>query len=367
VITNAAEIVRYDKRGALAERLGWDGVRRWLRFDQQLWEVVLPLFSGTLLVDGERRLWISAITSWYTSLQEDIGQRLGVAGNPTSSEMHGIKLLRSKSGALFVLGALLLLLFASAQNGWVAWVEGLLPPSFQAVLSLLAFSGALMLLPLAGWVANRPLRWVREFMPGMRWPYTVGAVGLGAVLLFVAGGGDLLPIPALNVGLLIWGAYVFGDALATLILPRSRSGRLLVIGAALLVAVALAAPQTMGLYYKNLGKINLKSGNYAAAAQAYARSLEFIPANQRRAAADSWNNLGLALYQQKQYRAATQAYQRAVDLLRQEPQSAERDQYGAALLFNRAWAKRQLGDQSWVQDLQSACGLADDFCRAPRQ
>jgi hypothetical protein len=92
-----------------------------------------------------------------------------------------------------------------------------------------------------------------------------------------------------------------------------------------------------------------------------------LPANQRRTAADSWNNLGLALYQQKQYRAAAQAYQRAAEQLLQEPQSAERDRYIGALLFNRAWAKRQLGDQSWGQDLQNACDLSADFCRAPRQ
>ena len=51
----------------------------------------------------------------------------------------------------------------------------------------------------------------------------VGAVGLAAVLLFVVGGGEALPVPALNVGLLLWGAYLLADALATMLLPRLRA------------------------------------------------------------------------------------------------------------------------------------------------
>src|SRR5262249_45298800 len=80
VITYPSEIARYDKTGALAERLPWEDIWRWLRFDQQLWARPLPLFSGTLLAaDDERRLRIEAITGWYTSLQEDIGQHLSAA------------------------------------------------------------------------------------------------------------------------------------------------------------------------------------------------------------------------------------------------------------------------------------------------
>ena len=135
--------------------------------------------------------------------------------------------------------------------------------------------------------------------------------------------------------------------------------------AALLIAGALAAPQTTALYYKQLGRVELHNQNYAAAARAYTQSLVFLPASQRRAAADSWNNLGISLYQARRYAEAAKAYERAATLLLQEPAGAERNRYIAALLFNRSLASRQAGDQRWTQDLQSACNLSAEFCQAP--
>lgn len=364
VITSPTEIAHYDSTGALAQRLRWDAIQGWLRFDQQLWRRTLPLFSGTLLTAAdERSLWIEAITGWYTSLQEDIGERLSAAGSRTVSESRGLRILRSAGGGLLVAGVALLLLFISGQNKWAEWLY-LLPPSIYAALAVLAFSGALVLIPLAYWLATCPLGWLREFQQGSRWPLVVGAVGLAAVLLFMIGGGEALPVPALNVGLLLWGAYLLAEALATL-LPRFRRVRLPLIAAALLIAGALAAPQTAALYYKQLGRANLHNQNYAAAARAYAQSLEFLPASQRRAAADSWNNLGISLYQARRYADAAQAYQRAAKLLLQEPADATRNRYVAALLFNRSLASRQAGDQGWTQDLQGACNLAAEFCQAP--
>jgi tetratricopeptide (TPR) repeat protein len=368
LITSATEIAHYDNRGMLVQRLPWDAVRRWMRFDQNLWARPLPLFSGTLLVSSDRRnVTIDGITGWYTSLQEDIGQRLSAAGNPSISEAWGFNILRSKSGALFALGTALLLLFISGQNEWAGWLYFLLPPSVYAALGLLAFSGALLLIPLAYWLAARPLAWVREFLPGDRWPYFVGATGLAAVGLYIFGGGEALPVPALNIGILLWGTYLFADALTTVLLPKLRWARLLMIAAALLAAVALAAPPATAFYYKNLGKAYLKTGNYTAAGQAYRQSLEFLSPNQRGAAADSWNNFGVALYQQKQYRAAAEAYSRAAELLLQEPASAERNQYVAALLYNRSWARRQIGDPNWSQDIQSSCAASAAFCRDVRR
>jgi hypothetical protein len=363
VITSPTEIAHYDSSGALAQRLRWDAIQGWRRFDQQLWRRTLPLFSGTLLTAaGERGLWVEAITGWYSSLQEDIGERLSTAGSRTVGEARGLRILRSTGGGLLVTGVALLLLFISGQNHWAEWLY-LLPPNIYAALAVLAFSGALVLIPLAYWLATCPLGWLREFQQGSSWPLVVGAVGLAAVLLFVVGGGEALPVPALNVGLLLWGAYLLAEALATL-LPRVRSFRLPLIVAALLLAGALAAPQTMALYYKQLGRANLHNQNYAAAARAYAQSLEFLPASQRRAAADSWNNLGISLYQARRYTEAAQAYQQAAKLLLQEPADATRNRYVAALLFNRSLASRQAGDQGWAQDLQGACNLAAEFCQA---
>jgi tetratricopeptide (TPR) repeat protein len=232
-------------------------------------------------------------------------------------------------------------------------------------LAVLAFSGALILIPIAYWVANRPLAWLREFQVRGRWPLVVGTVGLAAVLLFVVGGGEALPVPALNVGLLLWGAYLLAEALATMLPFRFYAARLPLIVAALLIAGALAAPQTTALYYKQLGRIHLYNQNYPAAAQAYAQSLVFLPASQTRAAADSWNNLGISLYQSRRYAEAAKAYERAAKLLLQEPADTTRNRYIAALLFNRSLASRQAGDSGWTNDLQGACKLSFEFCQSP--
>jgi tetratricopeptide (TPR) repeat protein len=263
-----------------------------------------------------------------------------------------------------VAGAVLLLLFISGQNQWAEWLY-LLPPSVYAALAVLAFSGALILIPLAYWLATCPLGWIREFQHGSRWALVVGALGLAAVLLFVVGGGEALPVPALNVGLLLWGAYLLAEALVTLLPPRFRAVRLPLIVAGLLIAGALAAPQTAALYYKQLGRAHLHNQNYAAASRAYAQSLMFLPASQRRAAADSWNNLGISLYQSRRYTEAAQAYERAAKLLLQEPAGTTRNRYVAALLFNRSLASRQAGDKGWTQDLQGACNLSSEFCQSP--
>ena len=280
VITSPTEITHYDNKGALAQRLRWDAIQGWLRYDQLLWRRPLPLFSGTLLTaGGERGLWIDAIIGWYTSLQEDIGQRLSAAGSNIASEERGQRILRSASGGLLMAGVALLLLFIGGQNGWAEWLFAL-PPSIYAALALLAFSGTLILIPIAYWMATRPLAWIRQYELSGRWPLVVGAVGLAAVLLFVVGGGEALPVPALNIGLLIWGAYLLAEALATLLPPRLRAARLPLIAAALLIAGALAAPQATALYYKQLGRAELHNQNYTAAARAYAQSLVFLPASQ---------------------------------------------------------------------------------------
>ena len=63
--------------------------------------------------------------------------------------------------------------------------------------------------------------------------------------------------------------------------------------------------------------------------------------------------LGNIYLAQKRFAKAAQAYERAGQLLVQAPASAQLNQYLGALLFNRSWARRQMGDQGWTQDLQS--------------
>jgi tetratricopeptide (TPR) repeat protein len=365
VVTTPSEIIRYDRTGAQAQRLRWDTIRRWLRFDQQLWRRPLPLFSGTLLAaDVGQYVRFEAITGWYTSLQEDIGQRLGAAGNPTASEARGLRILNSVSGALFAIGVGLLLLAIGGQNRWVEWLYQL-SPSIYAALAMLAFSGALILIPMAYWLATRPLAWAREFPLNNNWAIFIGAVGLAVVLLFVLGGGSALPVPALNIGLLLWGVYLLAEALTTVLLPRAPAARLALIAGALLAVLVLVAPLTTGQYYRQLGRVYMQNQSYVAAGQAYRQSLRFLPANQGSAAADSWNNIGIALYQQRHFAEAAKAYTEATNLLLRQPRSAERDRYIAALLFNRSWALRQLNDRAWIEDLQSTCRLTNEFCQSP--
>src|SRR5262249_39061510 len=78
--------------------------------------------------------------------------------------------------------------------------------------------------------------WVREFGLGRRWVFLSGAAGLATVLLFVVGGGEALPVPALNIGLLLWGAYLLAEVLATLLPQRFRALRGPLMAAILLLA-----------------------------------------------------------------------------------------------------------------------------------
>ena len=63
LITGEREIARYDYRGALAQRISWDEIGRWVRVDRRLWLRPVALFSLTMLeaADG-RDLRIDGIT-----------------------------------------------------------------------------------------------------------------------------------------------------------------------------------------------------------------------------------------------------------------------------------------------------------------
>src|SRR5262249_12084854 len=157
-ITDPEGIARYDYRGALAERIGWAEIRRWIRVDRRLWERPLPLVSMTFLeANDERDQCIDGITGWYTSVQADIEQHTRAAGNPIPSEDLGFSILRGRMSLLVALGAPLLVLFLAAESGWANWLLRLLPPEIYALCSLVVFSGVLLLIPLAYWLVTRPL------------------------------------------------------------------------------------------------------------------------------------------------------------------------------------------------------------------
>src|SRR5581483_2036217 len=181
LITGPQAIARYDYRGALTHELGWGTLQRWIRVDRKIWRRPMALFSLTLLEDDAGRdLRIDGITGWYNGLQGDIALHLRDAGNPAAPEARGVDFLRSGWGALLLAGAALLLLCITNENSWTNWMVRLLSPPGYAAVALLAFSGILILIPTAYWFVAHPLALHRELRLADRWPWIIGAAGLGA-------------------------------------------------------------------------------------------------------------------------------------------------------------------------------------------
>src|SRR5262249_7396666 len=179
LITDPAGISRYDFRGELAQRMRWENIRRWIRVDREIWQRPLRLFSSTFIETADGRdLRIDGITGWYSGLQEDIGLHLRDSDNPTRITNLGFTILRSKMGALLIVGALLLLLFISAENRWADWLLLALPAPLYVVLAMIVFSGILMLIPFGYWIVGRPRARVRMLPRRRPWPWAVGCAGL---------------------------------------------------------------------------------------------------------------------------------------------------------------------------------------------
>ncbi|HMQ33873.1 MAG TPA: hypothetical protein PKD53_24280, partial [Chloroflexaceae bacterium] len=211
IVTRPETIARYDSRGNLALELPWTSVRRWLALDRCLWERPLSLYSRSYLEDeAGRDLAVDGITGWYTELQADIGRRLAAAGNPVPRRNLGYSILKSGAGLSAALGAALLVAVTWSNNGWLD-LGGLFPPPIAAAIWFLALSGALMLAPLAYWIANRPLKLQRALLLNERWPLFVAAIGALAVGHYLLLGGRLIPVEALNYSMFVWGAYVLAE------------------------------------------------------------------------------------------------------------------------------------------------------------
>jgi len=356
LITNQQGIARYDYRGALAQQIGWEDLRRWFQIDRRLWQRPMSLFSLMLLeaVDG-RDIRVDGIVGWYNGLQNDIALHLRKAGNPTRAESRGVDFLRSGWGALLLFGIGLLLLCISNENSWIDWLIRLLGPIGYAAVSLLAFSGVLILIPLAYWFVAHPLALHRALNLPDRWPWIVGAAGLGAIGL-VAFGGRLLPIEALKIGLLLWGVYTVADALFTIFFPQRRQLGTVLIGAALFATALLVAAPVVSAYYDTLGVTYTRLGDYVSAA-----GLPQADSGQEAQAA-TWEWRGNALYLQGRYREAFDAYAKALALLQPLGDQPGVRQKMAVIIFNRAATLRRLNLPQWQDELRDACALSQDVC-----
>jgi tetratricopeptide (TPR) repeat protein len=247
IITRPEGIARYDSLGSLAIAQPWRHVRRWLALDRCLWERPLALYSRTYLEDeAGRDLPIDGITGWYSELQRDIALHLTTAGQGVIRVDLGYRLLRSPLGALFLLGALLLVIVTSSSNGWID-LGGLIPPPIAGAIWFIALSGVLMLVPLAYWIANRPLKLQRALLLNDRWPLVLATIG-ALPLLNLLFGDRLIRVEALNYALFVWGAYVLAEALVAMAAPGRRALRIAVVLAATLLAMAIVARPALANY-----------------------------------------------------------------------------------------------------------------------
>lgn len=248
IVTRPASIARYDSQGNQALELPWASVRRWLALDRCLWDRPLSLYSRTYLEDeAGRDLPIDGITGWYSELQTDIGRRLSAAGADVPRRNLGYSLLRSWAGLSAAVGGVLLVLVTWSNNEWVNF-GGLFPPPVAAALWFLGLSGALILVPVAYWLANRPLKLQRALLLNERWPLflaVIGGLAAGAYLLFR---GRLIPVEALNYGTFVWGAYVLSEAMAAMLAPGRRAIRVGAVSAVTLLALALVAQPALAHY-----------------------------------------------------------------------------------------------------------------------
>ncbi len=384
IVTDPRGIARYDSHGDLALQIAWPHVRQWIEADFRLWLLPLPLFSATLLErTDDADLIMDGITGWYSNLQHDLAHHLQQAGNTVQRANRGVAVLRSKMGALLVCGLLLLLVFITAENGWADWLVALLPPIIYAALSLVAFSGVLMLAPLAYWFAARPLALRRDLDLHDAWPLVVMTVGLLSILIGLPDSGNpiVTRVPALNIGLLLWGAYLFADGSATHFVPRRHVARGVLIVAALLGVLVLLRPLAITTYLDKHNqsvqrRIELFRTQAPSVVIPFAASGEQVPlldqplasrsylAQTRmepRARADAYSDQGSVQYALGNYAAAVDLYDRAIqtyiqtgDINRDE----ELRKATAGAYYNQAQALRQLHDaRGWQQALSNACTL----------
>lgn len=238
-------IARHDARGNLRVELPWSAARRWLTFDYRLWDRPLGLVSRSALeAEPDRFLPIEGFTGWYTEVQQEIDRHLAAARQPPDPPIErqelGHSLLRSLPGLSVGIGLALLLLVACLNNGWLRLNPGI-PLPLVTTVWFLALSGALILAPLAFWIASRPLHAPPSLQMSRHWPLVIASLGGATVLLALAGGRWLIRVEALTYTLVVWGAYLLAEALAAWIRPGQFLPRLAAITIAVGLALALVA------------------------------------------------------------------------------------------------------------------------------
>lgn len=368
-VTDPNGISRYDFRGARAQRIEWGEVGRWLRIERYLWARPVSLLSGAFLESqaGED-MQIDGITGWYLSLQEDIDTRLQETGSRVQPENFGFTVIRSWGGLSAGLGFVLLMLFIWSQNTWAQWLVELLPPYLYAAVSLLAFSGLLILVPIAYWLAINPLSLRRTLNIRDYYPFAVIAVGVAMVVVGVAG---LVPrVPPLNFGLVITGALILGYALAILLAMSSRTLRLIVAALAVMAGVAYVGTSVLPTFLllvsrAGADRVVLSAGAPAQAEAAEAsleasRRIENNPDTPLPAKAQALTNRGRVLYVQGDFNGAFAAYSEALDIYERLPPGALTDQARAVVLYNRYRARKDGGGEGWSKDLEASCALVAD-------
>lgn len=369
LITTPADITRYDSFGTPVQRMPWVEVRNWLSLDRCTWNRPLPLYSRTFLEDAAGEdLRIDGITGWYADTQQDIAARLAAAGNTRAQRRDlGYSLLRSKNGAAAVLGALLLLVWIGSENRWLG-LYALLPPEVYAVIYLVAFSGILLLVPAAYWMATRPLQLQRELELDERWPLVTAAMGALPIAAYLQGGGALLPIGILNASTFLWGVYMLVESLAALALPRRHRLRPALLAAALLAGLVAVWPQVYTIYHLHISRIHSQRAELAApdnalaeAQQGYAAAGNVLTTGEQvyTAAMSQGRNAAVA----GDFATAVQAYGLAASAA---PDGSPRQALAA---YNLAWAYWEAGDRrsaalAYAQ-YRAICGRSsDEICRA---
>jgi hypothetical protein len=374
VVTDPLGITGYNARGAMAQRIDWREVRRWISADRRIWARPAALFSQTFLEAGDRRkLQIDGITGWYVYLQRDIAYHLGTADNPTREEDMGFRVLHSPSGFVMLVGLVLLLVFISSANNWSQWLLALLSTPVYAALATLAFSCALLFGTLAYWVATQPLAVIRTLGLRDAWPYFVGVAGVVAIVIYLL---TDQPHKVFYISLLVWGCYVTAEAIYTIALPRWRTlGRMLTIAAPLL-AVVITFPE-ISLDY--LLAVNQNGANQAAiaadvnpsaavaGAQVSLNSAQAIVSSTRaatKAKAEAALNSGRALAAVGRYDQAIQAYDASLEFYQEfwrQQRLAPDPQVVGTISYNRAAALKASG-QPWEAQYEAACRVYPANC-----
>ena len=166
-----------------SQRLAWAEVEAFVTVDRVLWRAPLALVSGLRLFGQGLELSVPATVLWYDALKAEIEGHLDASGVQYAKQRLDLRVMRSRTGPVFVLGVLLLLAGSALVYRWqklpvsVELAAALGPPlMYLAVVALVAGP--------YWWLALHPL-WVHyHLQPRSAAPFVVATAG--AVLVALA-------------------------------------------------------------------------------------------------------------------------------------------------------------------------------------